>query len=117
VRNLGVVVSKQSPGFLTLLTLRTADPAIDIDYLGNYANTAVRDRLLRIDGVGDVLVFGGGDYAMRVWIDPDRAAVRDLTPSEIVAALRGQNVQVAAGAVGQAPFSDQPNAFQLPVQV
>src|SRR5690606_38204937 len=72
VRNLGVTVSKQAPGFLTLLTMSTSDPNIDIDYLGNWVNTTVRDRLLRIEGVGDVLVFGGGDYALRVWIDPDK---------------------------------------------
>jgi hydrophobe/amphiphile efflux-1 (HAE1) family protein len=117
VRNLGVSVSKQAPGFLTLLTMSTSAPDIDIDYLGNWANTTVRDRLLRIDGVGDVLVFGGGDYAMRVWIDPDKAAARNLTATEIVAALRGQNVQVAAGAIGQAPVQSGAAAFQLPIQV
>ena len=117
VRNLGVTVSKQSPGFLTLLTMSTADPGIDIDYLGNWANTTVRDRLLRIEGVSDVLVFGGGDYAMRIWIDPDRAAARNLTASEIVAALRGQNIQVAAGSIGQQPIPDGRAAFQLPIQV
>ncbi|HWK53555.1 MAG TPA: multidrug efflux RND transporter permease subunit [Hyphomicrobiales bacterium] len=117
VRNLGVLVSKQAPGFLTLLTLSTADPGIDIEYLGNWANTTVRDRLLRIDGVSDVRVFGGGDYAMRVWIDPDRAALRNLTANEIVGALRSQNIQVAAGSIGQRPVSEGPAAFQLPIQV
>src|SRR5690606_20791206 len=62
-------------------------------------------------------VFGGGDYAMRIWIDPDKAALRDLTASEIVAALRGQNVQVAAGALGQQPMAENRAAFQLPIQV
>lgn len=117
VRNLGVVVSKQSPGFLSLITMKSEDPAIDVDYMGNWANTTVRDRLLRIEGVGEVQVFGGGDYSMRVWIDPDRAAVRNLAADEIVAALRGQNVQVAAGAIGQAPLHEQSAAFQLPVRV
>ncbi len=117
VRNLGVVVSKQAPGFLTLLSMSSADPDIDIDYLGNWANTVVRDRLLRIEGVGDVLVFGGGNYAMRIWIDPDRAAIRNISASEIVAALRGQNVQVAAGAIGRQPLNGQEVAFQLPIQV
>jgi hydrophobe/amphiphile efflux-1 (HAE1) family protein len=116
VRSQGVLVSKQAPGFLTLLTMSTADPSVDIDYLGNWANTTVRDRLLRIEGVGEVMVFGGGDYAMRVWIDPDRAALRNLTAGEIVAALRGQNLQVAAGAIGQRPAPGNA-AFQLPIQV
>ncbi|HEY8520128.1 MAG TPA: multidrug efflux RND transporter permease subunit [Gammaproteobacteria bacterium] len=118
VRALGVVVSKQSPGFLMLITMKSSDPAIGIDYLGNWANTVVRDRLLRIDGVGEVRVFGGGDYAMRIWIDPDRAAARNLTAAEIVAALRSQNVQVAAGAIGQAPFDKhQAASFLLPIQM
>src|SRR5690606_37370749 len=118
VRQLGVVVSKQAPGFLMLLTLTASDPSVSLDYMGNWANTTVRDRLLRIDGVGDVRVFGGGDYSMRIWIDPDRAAARDLTATEIVAALRRQNVQVAAGAIGQAPFDEQREAsFLLPIQM
>lgn len=117
VRNLGVNVSKESPGFLTLLTLSTSDPSVDIDYLGNWANTTVRDRLLRIEGVSDVLVFGGGDYAMRIWIDADQAASHDLTASEIVAALRDQNLQVAAGGLGTQPMDSGRAAFQLPIQV
>src|SRR5690606_18843454 len=117
VRNLGIVVSKQAPGFLMLLTMKSSDPAVDVNYLGNWANTVVRDRLLRLEGVGEVRVFGGGNYAMRVWIDPDRAAARNLTASEIVTALRGQNVQVAAGAIGQAPLDKQAAAFLLPIQM
>jgi hydrophobe/amphiphile efflux-1 (HAE1) family protein len=117
VRQVGVTVAKQSEGFLMIVALTTTDPAIDIDYIGNYANSRLRDRLLRLEGVGGVLVFGGGNYSMRVWIDPDRAAARNLTASEIVAALRTQNVQVAGGAVGQPPFQRGGPAFELPVQV
>ncbi len=117
VRALGVLVSKQAPGFLMLLTMKSADPAVGVDYMGNWANTTVRDRLLRVDGVGDVRVFGGGDYAMRVWIDPDRAAARNLTAGEIVQALRSQNVQVAAGSIGQAPMDSHSAAFLLPIQI
>ena len=117
VRQIGVTVAKQSQGFLMIVALTTTDPNIDIDYIGNYANSRLRDRLLRLNGVGGVLVFGGGNYAMRVWIDPDRAAARNLTASEIVAALRTQNVQVAGGAIGQAPFARGAPAFELPVQV
>ena len=77
----------------------------------------VRDRLLRLEGVGSVQVFGGGNYAMRIWIDPDKAAARNLTATEIVAALRAQNVQVAGGALGQSPFGSGNPAFELPVEV
>jgi len=117
VRALGVVVSKQAPGFLMLVTMKSSDPEVTLDYMGNWANTVVRDRMLRIDGVGDVRVFGGGDYAMRIWIDPDRAAARNLTATEIVQALRTQNVQVAAGSIGQAPMDKHAAAFLLPIQM
>ena len=117
VRQIGVTVAKQSTGFLMLVALTSDDPTIGVDYIGNYANSVLRDRLLRLEGVGGVQVFGGGLYAMRVWIDPAKAAARNLTANEIVTALRTQNVQVAAGALGQPPFDTGAAAFQLPVQV
>ena len=117
VRQVGVTVSKQSTGFLMIVALTSTDPNLDVDYIGNYANTNLRDRLLRLEGVGGVQVFGGGNYSMRVWIDPSRAAARNLTAGEIVAALRSQNVQVAGGALGQPPYGSGNPAFQLPVQV
>ncbi|MBC6981162.1 efflux RND transporter permease subunit [Caulobacter sp. 17J80-11] len=117
VRQIGVTVNKQSTGFLMIVALKSKDPGLDVDYVGNYANSVLRDRLLRLDGVGGVNVFGGGNYSMRVWIDPNKAAAHDLTAPEIVTALRGQNVQVAAGAIGQPPFATNAAAFQLPVQV
>src|SRR5215208_5653443 len=94
VRQIGVTVNKQATDFLMVAAMTSTDPSIDIDYVGNYANSTIRDRLLRVPGVGAVQVFGGGNYSMRVWIDPDAAASRNLTSDEIVAALRGQNVQV-----------------------
>jgi hydrophobe/amphiphile efflux-1 (HAE1) family protein len=117
VRQIGVTVTKQATDFLMVAAMTTTDPAIDIDYVGNYANSTIRDRLLRVPGVGAVQVFGGGNYSMRVWIDPDAAAARDLTAEEIVAALRGQNVQVAGGSIGQAPLRRGGPSFELPVQV
>jgi hydrophobe/amphiphile efflux-1 (HAE1) family protein len=117
VRQIGVTVTKQATDFLMVAAMTTTDPAIDIDYVGNYANSTIRDRLLRLPGVGAVQVFGGGNYSMRVWIDPDAAAARNLTADEIVGALRGQNVQVAGGSVGQPPFRSGGPAFELPVQV
>ncbi len=117
VRQIGVTVTKQETNFLMVAAMTKTDPAIDIDYVGNYANSRIRDRLLRLPGVGNVQVFGAGNYSMRVWIDPDRAAARDLTAGEVVAALRSQNVQVAGGSVGQPPFRGGGPAFELPVQV
>jgi hydrophobe/amphiphile efflux-1 (HAE1) family protein len=117
VRQIGVTVNKQESGFLMIMGLTSPGGAYDTDYLGNYAQSTLRDRLLRLEGVGDVMIFGGGNYSMRIWIDPDRAAARGLTGPDIVAALRAQNVQAAAGAIGQPPFDTNAAAFQLPVQV
>jgi hydrophobe/amphiphile efflux-1 (HAE1) family protein len=115
VQRLGVVTRKTSPDFLMVVNLISPDGSLDRGYISNYALTQVRDRLSRIDGVGDVRLFGSRDYAMRVWIDPGRAAALNLTAGEIVAALRAQNVQVAAGTLGQPPYN-QGNAFQLSVE-
>ncbi|MGQ3067907.1 MAG: efflux RND transporter permease subunit [Brevundimonas sp.] len=117
VRQIGVTVNKQESGFLMILGLTSPDGSLDNDYVGNYANSQLRDRLLRLDGVGAVQIFGGGNYSMRVWIDPAKAAARGLTGPDIVAALQAQNVQAAAGAIGQPPFPTNAAAFQLPVQV
>jgi hydrophobe/amphiphile efflux-1 (HAE1) family protein len=115
VQRLGVVTRKTSPDFLMVVNLVSPDDSLDRGYISNYALTQVRDRLSRIDGVGDVQLFGSRDYSMRVWIDPGRAASLDLTAGEIVAALRAQNVQVAAGTLGQPPYATG-NAFQLNVE-
>jgi hydrophobe/amphiphile efflux-1 (HAE1) family protein len=115
VQRLGVVTRKTSPDFLMVVNLVSPGNVLDRGYMSNYALTQLRDRLARIDGVGDVQLFGARDYAMRVWIDPQRAAALDLTAGEIVAALRSQNVQVAAGTLGQPPYATG-NAFQLNVE-
>ena len=117
VRQIGVVVAKASPDFLLIAALTTTDPSVSLDYVGAYANSTLRDRLLRVEGVGTVNIFGGGNYSMRIWIDPDRAAARNLTAGEIVAALRGQNVQVAGGSLGAASSTRGTASFELPVQV
>ena len=117
VRQIGVQVNKQETGFLMIVALTSTDPAIDTDYVGNFANSTLRDRLLRLEGVGGVQIFGGGYYSMRVWIDPDKAAARNLTATEIVAALQSQNVQVAGGSVGAPPYGKGNPAFELPVEV
>ncbi|MES2337344.1 MAG: multidrug efflux RND transporter permease subunit [Pseudomonadota bacterium] len=115
VQRLGIVTKKTTPDFLMVVNLVSPDRSLDTAYLSNYALTQVKDRLARIEGVGDVQLFGARDYAMRVWIDPGRAAALNLTAGDIVAALRAQNVQVAAGTLGQPPYN-QGNAFQLNVE-
>jgi len=117
VRQGGITVNKAETGFLMIVGLTSPDGSLDNDYVGNYANSTLRDRLLRIEGVGQVQVFGGGNYSMRVWIDPAKAAARGLSATDIVAALQNQNVQAAAGAIGQPPFATNASAFQQPIQV
>ncbi len=106
VRRQGVTTQKQSPTFLMVVHLTSPDATYDTLYLRNYARLHVRDRLARIQGVGDAQIFGGGDYAMRAWLDPERVAARGLTASDVVRAMREQNVQVSAGQIGAEPVPD-----------
>ncbi|NMJ43707.1 multidrug efflux RND transporter permease subunit [Roseomonas sp. JC162] len=115
VRRLGITVRKASPDFLMVVHVTSPDGSRDHEYISNYATLNIKDRLARIDGVGDAQVFGARDYAMRVWLDPDRISARGLTAGEVVDALRRANVQVAAGALGQAPRTDAAGAFELSV--
>jgi multidrug efflux pump len=114
VRQIGVTTEKSSPDFLLVVHLLSPDDRYDQAYISNYALIRVRDVLSRIDGVGDVTIFGAREYSMRIWLDPDKIAARNLTASDIVQALRQQNVQVAGGVVGQPPVP-QGNAYQLSV--
>lgn len=115
-RQIGVTTLKNSPDFLMVIMFSSPDGSLSQEYVSNYVGTQVIDRLARVPGVGNAQSFGGRDYNMRVWIDPDLAAARNLTVDEIVTAIRGQNAQVAAGAVGQPPFAGSGAAFQLGVQ-
>ncbi|KPF78653.1 RND transporter [Brevundimonas sp. AAP58] len=117
VRQVGVVVNKQTTSFLMVIGLTSPGEVLSNDYVGNYANANIRDRLLRLEGVGAVQVFGGGNYSMRIWIDPNKAAARGLNATDITAALQAQNVQAAAGSIGQPPFATNAAAFQQPIQV
>ncbi|HVE16493.1 MAG TPA: multidrug efflux RND transporter permease subunit, partial [Chthoniobacterales bacterium] len=114
VRNLGVTTTKQSPDLTLVVHLTSPTGRYDEIYLRNYATLQVKDVLARIPGAGSVQVFGSGDYAMRVWLDPNKVASRSLTASDVVAAIREQNIQVAAGAVGQQPLHE-PVAMELQV--
>jgi HAE1 family hydrophobic/amphiphilic exporter-1 len=115
VRQIGVTVRKNSPDLMMVIHLSSPDGSRDQLYLSNYATLQVRDVLSRLDGVGDVRVFGSRDYSMRIWLDPDKIAARNLTAGEVVAALRAQNVQVASGVLNQPPVPN-PGAFQLNVE-
>ena len=116
VRAMGVVTRKTSPDFLMVVNLQSPDGSLNRDYLSNYALTQVKDRLSRLDGVGDVQLFGSRDYGMRIWIDPNKAAAMNLTAGEIVDALKAQNVQVSSGSIGAPPF-DKGNAYQVGVEM
>lgn len=113
VQRIGVVTQKTSPDILMVVHLVSPDDRYDPLYLSNFATLQVRDQLARLSGVGDVLVWGAGEYSMRVWLDPAKVAARGLTASDVVAAIREQNAQVAAGSVGQQP--DASAAFQVTV--
>ncbi len=103
VRDLGVTTVKSSSDLTMLVNLISPDGRYDSLYLRNYATLNIRDVLARLPGMGQVQVFGGGDYAMRVWLDPEKLAVRNLTASDVVTAIREQNVDVAAGQLGAPP--------------
>jgi multidrug efflux pump len=113
-RQIGVTTEKSSPNLTMVVHLVSPDNSRDALYLRNYGQLNVRDELLRIPGMGSVQMFGAGDYAMRVWLDPSKLAARSITTDEVVAAIREQNAQVAAGTVG-APPAPQGTEFQLAV--
>ncbi|AOF81240.1 RND transporter, hydrophobe/amphiphile efflux-1 family protein [Methyloversatilis sp. RAC08] len=112
VQRLGVTTIKSSPTMTMVVHLTSPDDRYDMTYLRNYAVINVKDRLARLEGVGEVGLFGSGNYAMRVWLDPQKVAQRGLTASDAVRAIREQNVQVAAGVIGGSP-----NARDVPLQL
>lgn len=114
VRNIGVVVNKSSPDLMMVVHLISPDQSRDMLYLSNYANLEIKDVLTRVDGVGSITVFGSRDYAMRIWLDPQRLQTLGMTATDVVAALQRQNVQVASGVLNQPPVSE-PRAFQIAV--
>jgi len=114
VRQIGVTTEKSSPNITMVVHLVSPDNSRDALYLRNYGQINVRDQLLRLPGMGSVLLFGAGDYAMRIWLDPSKLAARSITTDEVIGAIREQNAQVAAGTVG-APPSPKGTEFQLAV--
>jgi multidrug efflux pump len=115
-RQLGVTVTKSSPDLTMVVHLLSPNERYDMLYLRNFATLHVRDQLAKIAGIGQVRLFGSGDYAMRIWLDPDKIAERNMTPDEVINAIRGQNIQVAAGVIGGPPYKDKVE-LQLPINV
>src|SRR6185369_15125729 len=114
VRRIGITTRKSSPDILMVVHLLSPDKTYDQLYIGNYALIQVRDAIRRVDGVGEVTLSGLREYSMRIWLDPERLSSRNLTSSDVVQALRAQNIQVASGVIGQPPVPAG-HAFQLPV--
>ncbi|KRB40191.1 MAG: efflux RND transporter permease subunit [Pseudomonadota bacterium] len=114
VQRAGVVTNKASPDLTMVVHLISPDKRYDMLYLSNYAQLRIKDNLARIDGVGDVQMFGSGPYAMRVWLDPEKVASRGLTAGDVLRAIREQNVQIAAGQLG-APPAPGASDFQIAI--
>jgi multidrug efflux pump len=112
VQRLGVTTTKSSPDLTMVVHLTSPDHRYDMLYLSNYARTRIKDQLARLDGVGDVQLFGAGEYSMRVWMNPEKLAIRNLTTGDVIKAVREQNIEVAAGSLN-APPGPNSNAFQV----
>ena len=115
VRLVGVTVTKSSPDLMLVVHLYSPDKSRDALFISNYATLEIKDALTRIEGVGSITVFGSRDYAMRVWLDPDRLQSLGLTAGDVTLAMQGQNIQVASGVLNQPPV-DRPGAFQVAVK-
>lgn len=113
-RQLGVTTTKSSPDLTMVVHLKSPGGRYDMLYLRNYANLNVKDSLNRIQGVGQVGLFGSGDYAMRIWLNPDKIAELHMNPADVISAIRSQNIQVAAGVIGGPPY-DKGVELQMPI--
>jgi hydrophobe/amphiphile efflux-1 (HAE1) family protein len=113
VQRNGVVTKKNSPDLLEVVFMRSPDNTYDQLYISNYALREVRDQLLRLDGVGDIQIFGARDYSMRIWLDPDKISQLGMTASDVLTAVRAQNQQVAGGQIGAPPITDRATQLNL----
>ncbi|MBR0794302.1 efflux RND transporter permease subunit [Bradyrhizobium jicamae] len=110
VQRNGITTRKNSPDILMVVFMLSPDDSLDQLYISNYALLQVRDQLLRLDGIGDIQIFGARDYSMRVWLDPDKIATLGMTATDVVTAIRSQNLQITGGQIASPPISDR--AFQ-----
>ncbi|AYD04259.1 efflux RND transporter permease subunit [Neorhizobium sp. NCHU2750] len=116
VQSQGVTVRKRSTSILAFVTLDAKDPKYDSLFLANYATINLKDALARVPGVGDVTVYGSGDYAMRIWLDADRLQARGLKPSDVVSAIQSQSQTVSGGQIGMPPVENR-QGFQTPIEI
>lgn len=107
VQRNGVTTRKNSPDILLVVFMLSPDDTFDQLYISNYALLQVRDQLLRLDGIGDIQMFGARDYSMRLWLDPDKIANLGMTAGDVVAAIRAQNLQITGGQIAEPPISDR----------
>ena len=114
-RRLGITTKKISPDILLVVNMYSPNKTYDQTYMGNYAALQLKDELARIKGIGDIQIFGAAEYAMRIWLDPDKISNLDMTAGEVVAALRAQNVQIASGTLNTLPSGNQ-SAFEINIQ-
>ena len=117
VKNIGVRVSKRSPSLLLGIAIYSPDKSRDTAYVTNYYLTQMRDKLLRINGVGDIVAYGSREYSMRVWLDPNKLADLGISPLEAYSAIRAQNKQVAAGKLNQSPVATGNEAFEVLIEM
>lgn len=115
VRRLGIITRKSSPNIMLVVNLLSPKGTYDQTYIANYATLQIRDQISRLDGIGDVMVFGAAQYSMRIWLDPDRIASFNMTAADVLNALRAQNVQVSSGTINQQPMPNQ-RAFEYSIQ-
>lgn len=115
VKRLGITTKKISPDMLLVVNMYSPNKTYDQIYMGNYAVLQLKDEIARIKGVGDIQIFGAAEYAMRIWLDPDKISTLDITAGEVVAALRAQNVQIASGTLNTLPSGNQ-SAFEVNIQ-
>ena len=116
IQQTGIVVRKSSPDILLAVHMYSPDKSLDQQYVANYVTLQITEPLLRLQGVGDVSTRAARDYSIRIWIDPDKAAARNLTVDDILTQLRSHNVQIAAGNIGSPPFGSDPAAYQLQIE-
>ena len=114
-RRLGITTKKISPDILLVVNMYSPNKTYDQTYMGNYATLQLKDELARIKGIGDIQIFGAAEYAMRIWLDPDKIANFDMTAGEVVTSLRAQNVQIASGTLNTLPSGSQ-SAFEINIQ-
>jgi len=117
VQRQGITIKKASPDITVVVALSSPDNSHDTVFMSNYATLQIKDEIARLPGVGDITIFGVRDYSMRLWLDPDKLAARNMTVGDVVNAVREQNVQVAAGIIGGAPLPPGTTQFQYTMNV